>query len=244
MTQTVANSQSVPAGALNGAAPGDWLLLSVTTLVVWLGCLAIGVLGWVLPYARARVIPSPEPPPVVARVMELKLAPAPDPAPAAAAPAKHLDQQPPPLPTPLIAPAPPAYTVAAPSPQIAFAVPVATPAVVVAASQAPYRTPEAPVVATPAAPAPTPQVLTFGEGDGRQALPEYPREARRQGQEGVVTVRLTVGEDGRVLDAGAAQPCPWPLLNHAALRVVRSRWRFSPGPVRLYEVAIRFQLNK
>jgi protein TonB len=103
-------------------------------------------------------------------------------------------------------------------------------------------------VETPAvveAPAPlTPQPLTFGQGDGKQPAPDYPRESLRQGQEGTVTVRMTVGEDGRVLAAEDSSPSPWPLLNNAAVRVVKSRWRFAPGPVRAYEVAIRFQLNK
>jgi hypothetical protein len=34
------------------------------------------------------------------------------------------------------------------------------------------------------------------------------------------------------------------LLNRAALRVVRERWRFSPGAIRVYEVSIRFELKK
>jgi TonB family protein len=55
---------------------------------------------------------------------------------------------------------------------------------------------------------------------------------------------MTVAEDGRVVAAEASQSSPWPLLDSAALRVVKSRWRFAPGPLRAYEVAIRFQLNK
>jgi outer membrane biosynthesis protein TonB len=47
-----------------------------------------------------------------------------------------------------------------------------------------------------------------------------------------------------VVAAEASLPSPWPLLDNAALRVVKSRWRFVPGPMRAYEVAIRFQLNK
>lgn len=134
--------------------------------------------------------------------------------------------------------------VAAPAPDIAFAVPIAAPARIVPAAEASYRTVE---VKPEPAPAPAPivaQPLTFGQGEGRQPAPEYPRQALRQGQEGVVTVRMTVGEDGRVLAAEAVSPSPWPLLNQSALRVVRSRWRFLPGTLRAYEVAIRFQLNR
>ena len=60
----------------------------------------------------------------------------------------------------------------------------------------------------------------------------------------MVTVRFSVGENGRVLEAEAVTPAPWPLLNEAALRVIKERWRFRPGPARLYEVAIRFELKR
>src|SRR5690606_11982859 len=93
-----------------------------------------------------------------------------------------------------------------------------------------------------AAPAPPVQTLTYGRGEGRQPAPDYPRVAVRQGQEGVVRVRFSVGEDGRVLGAEAVGRCPWPLLNDSALRAVREKWRFPRGAVRLYEVAIRFEL--
>jgi TonB family protein len=60
----------------------------------------------------------------------------------------------------------------------------------------------------------------------------------------VVTIRFSVGEDGRVISAEAVSPSPWSMLNDAALRVVRGRWRFREGSPRLYEVAIRFELTK
>ena len=97
----------------------------------------------------------------------------------------------------------------------------------------------APVVA-----AASPQRLTYGQGEGRQPAPEYPLAARREGQEGTIIVRLTVGEDGRVLAAEALSASPWPLLNEAALHAVRERWRFRDGPTRVYDVAIRFELSK
>jgi len=132
--------------------------------------------------------------------------------------------------------------VAAPSPEIAFAVPIKAPARIVPAAEASFRNLDAPIVPTPAPLAARP--LTFGQGEGKQPAPEYPRSALREGQEGVVTVRLSVDVDGRVLTAEAASPSPWPLLNDAAIRVVKNRWRFGPGIMRLYEVAIRFQINK
>lgn len=89
-----------------------------------------------------------------------------------------------------------------------------------------------------------PTLLTLGQGEGRQPAPEYPRQAARQRQQGTVVVQFTVGEDGRVQVAEAVTPSPWPLLNAAAVRTVRERWRFRAGPARLYQVAIRFELTQ
>jgi periplasmic protein TonB len=152
--------------------------------------------------------------------------------------------QPPPMTKPaIVPPAPPMMAVAAPSPRIAFAVPVAAPARIVPAEQASFRTVEKPPVEV-APTAPTPQPLTFGQGEGKQPAPEYPRQSLREGQEGVVTMHVTVGEDGRVLAAQAVKPSPWPLLNNAALRVARSRWRFEPRGLRTVEISVRFELTK
>ena len=86
--------------------------------------------------------------------------------------------------------------------------------------------------------------LTLGEGEGRQPIPDYPHDAVAQRQEGTVGLRLHVDENGRVTQVQAVAPCRWPLLNQAAVRSVRERWRFNPGPARVYEVAIQFQLNQ
>jgi protein TonB len=133
--------------------------------------------------------------------------------------------------------------VAQPSPAIAFPLPVETPARVVEARQAAAGAPPAEAQIAPA-PRPPVQELIHGQGEGRQPAPDYPPAALRGRQEGTVRVRLTVSEQGRVLAAEAAEPSPWPLLNQAALRVVRERWRFPAGAVRLYEVIIRFEIRK
>lgn len=235
-----ATSSPVPLAVPLREEPG---LVPMLTLVIWIGSLSIGVAGFVLPYLRPQP-PAKTPPPVVAELLNVELTSDPLP-PANPAPPPPNLLTPPPLAQPQAAPPPPQMlSVAAPSAQIAFAVPVAAPARVVPVQQATYRTVETPPVveAPPAPPAPTP--LVFGQGEGKQPAPEYPRESLRQGQEGTVTVRMTVGDDGRVLAAEAAAPSPWPLLDSAALRVVKTRWRFSPGVTRAYEVAIRFQLNK
>jgi hypothetical protein len=50
--------------------------------------------------------------------------------------------------------------------------------------------------------------------------------------------------DGRVIETLVSRPCPWSLLNREAERVIKTRWRFAPGPVRRYEVTIRFELSR
>lgn len=217
-------------------------MLAAGTLAVWLLCIVIGGTGLLISYARPRLPVKPAPV-LTAELLNVELNDRPLPANSAPPPPSDL-VQPPPVTHPLVVPqAPPALAVAEPSPQIAFAVPIAAPAAIVPASEASFRTVEAPVVA-PAPPSPAPTPLTFGRGEGRQPTPEYPRQALREGQEGTVVVRLTVGENGRVMAADAASPSPWPLLNDAALRVVRQRWRFASGPLRAYEVAIRFTLSQ
>ena len=214
---------------------------SVLTLVLWTGCLAIGWLGFVLPYARPH--PQAKPPePVQTQILNVELAndlPLPEPVPPLPDAA-----QPPPLSDPVVLPAaPPMIAVARPKPAIAFALPVEGPARIVEAQQAAYVRPPAQTAPAPAAALPV-QRLVHGHGEGRQPAPDYPPQALRAGYEGTVTVRFSVGENGRVLAAEAARPCPWRMLNAAAVRVVRERWSFTTGPIRLYEVAIRFEIKK
>jgi protein TonB len=133
--------------------------------------------------------------------------------------------------------------VAMPSPAVAFAVPVEGPARIVDAAQASYSTSAVSNNAVAAATLPV-QALTFGQGAGKQPAPEYPWRAQNEGQEGVVNVRFTVAENGRVVSAEAITPSPWPMLNDSAVRTVRNRWRFNAGSLRAYEVAIRFVLPK
>jgi protein TonB len=207
----------------------DTPLAPVLTLVVWVVCLAIGLLGFLLPYSRPhRPAKAPESAKVERLLVELNSAPA--------APLEN-EQSPgsPSASLPADAMAPPPIAVAEPSAAIAFAVPVEGPTRVVPFDQATYARPSSTT-------APAVQRLTFGQGEGRQPSPQYPVQAIQQHQEGTVVVRLVVGENGQVSSVEATQPCPWPLLNEAALRGVRQQWRFPPGDLRVYEVAIRFEI--
>ena len=216
-------------------------LLSVGTLVLWSVVLAIGVAGFVVPYARP-VPPAQKQPPVLAETLNVELTADPLPAASMDLPAASV---PPPLDAPVVPllESPTLTPVADPS-VVAFAVPVEGPVQVVEPKRAAFAAPAIRSDPAPAVRIAQPQQLVYGQGEGRQPAPEYPYRARRDGQEGVVTVRLSVAESGQVLAAETALASPWPLLNEAAVRVVRERWRFRPGAARLYEVSIRFQLTR
>jgi protein TonB len=210
----------------------------IVTTVLWFGCILVGTLGFVLPYARphpAAVAPAP----VTVEKLKVELT----------------TEQPTsviPLSNQLTAPPPPAalvqpqiaqpIAVAEPS-AIVFALPVDGPTITVTPDEATHSRPSA-IVAPVSNSLPSPQALVFGQGEGRQPAPEYPAHSVKLGQEGVVDIRLTVDPSGQVIDTSVASPCPWPLLNDAAERTVRHRWRFSRGSLRVYEVAIRFALAR
>ncbi|MFA6287364.1 MAG: energy transducer TonB [Opitutaceae bacterium] len=204
-------------------------LLPVTTLVLWTGCLVVGSLGYALHYTRPQSTSSISSVTAEKLVVELTA----DPLPAT-------DSLTPPDP---LAPPPsaPPLAVAAPSASLAFPLPISGPVRIVEASHAASSRQTSTAISTASAPV---QPLVFGRGEGRQPAPAYPSAAIRQGQEGAVTIRFNVGANGRVLSAIASSPSPWPLLDEAALRTVRERWRFAPGAPRTYEVLIRFTLQK
>jgi protein TonB len=211
--------------------------------MLWLVCVSAGALGFLFSYARPgpdRLREEPMLAPPVQVELAKELVPSSEPEPIPPDPLA-----PPPPPDALVPPAVAQPIAVAPlSPAIAFPIPVEGPARVVDFNRAEYTPrPTATTNASPSMPRPV-QALTLGEGEGKQPAPEYPRAAMRLGQEGTVVVRLTVDESGRVTAAEAVSPSPWPVLNEAALRTVRERWRFRSGPVRVYEAPIRFELTK
>ncbi len=203
-------------------------LIPVITFVLWTGCLAVGGLGYVLHYAHPQSLISTTR--VVAKKITVELDDSP---PLVATGPTHPSEK-------LTAPPPaPRIAVAEPSAALAFPLPVSGLVNISDADQASASgridTAEKNTAIQP---------LVFGQDAGRQPAPPYPSAAIRQGQEGIVTVRLNVGEDGRVTTAETSIASSWPLLNEAAIRTVRERWRFGPGAIRTYEVAIRFTLQK
>jgi protein TonB len=246
--------------------------LPIITTAVWMVWLTVGILGLIWPYPRPHPLESLEPPPTQFVNVEVpkQLTPPepivqlPPPDPGAPSPDRS-EPTPPPPEAPAIPQAPAVTEVAAPSPDIAFALPVEGLTRIVDISRAeharPAQTPSTvagstngqvggtgPPSARPATVLPSSQPavshLTLGQGEGRQPPPMYPREAVIGRQEGTVGLRFTVGEDGRVVSVDVISPSPWPLLNQAAARAVRETWHFVPGPRRIYDVPIEFQLNR
>jgi TonB family protein len=178
--------------------------------------MAVGLVG--LLYSPSRSPPPTTQPTTVPITMDVSVVDEP-------MIAADVEPQPSPSPPEMSSPdLPPVQAVVLPNPAIAFAVP----------TDAPVRASQMPTV----------RHLVFGQGEGQQPQPEYPSEAAMAGQQGTVVVTFTVNEAGRVVEANATSPCPWPMLNNSALQTIRQSWRFPPGPPRAYEVAIQFLLTQ
>lgn len=73
------------------------------------------------------------------------------------------------------------------------------------------------------------EVISVPSATGR-IVPVYPRHARRKGHEGVVTVEISVGADGKVDDVSVAASSGHPELDDAAVAAVRTA-SFAPAMV-------------
>jgi TonB family protein len=198
--------------------PSQINLTAIFTLIVWLGCLSVSLLGMLYPLPTMATTGRPEQEPTeVMNVETFQGAEAP--------------QQSPPPPQQEDSPVPSLPALPVPSPAIAFAQPID--------NSVPIRTQNLSSVSPIAV-----QQLTFGQGEGDQPDPEYPLEAQLNQEEGTVQLLLHVEEDGRVSSVEVTQPSPWPLLNQSAVRAARDTWRFRPGPRRNYQIAITFQINR
>ena len=204
-------------------------LLPATTLVIWVCCLIVGIIGIFWP-GNPSSAPTTQPQSIAIEAVDVEVM-------------NH-----PPDMTPASDQLPPQITALAPQvpPPLAatlFPDPL-TP--LTRLMQMPPRSVIPVALPLGAAPVNTLAVktITFGVGEGRQPTPEYPEEARYAGEEGTVTILFNVDQDGRVTSATAATPCPWPILNQAAVSAVRQTWHFGPGPPRTYIVAIRYQLTR
>jgi protein TonB len=194
-------------------------LMPAATLVLWLGCLVVGIIGILSPDNSA---PPPTTQPQSDQIEAIEVEVTKEPA------------------LPSVNPSPPqsAQTFAAPAPEAPQLAALQPPTAFAQLAQMPLRPVNNLRTVAPV------RNITFGEGEGRQPEPDYPEEARLAGQQGTVTILFNVARDGQVLGADAVAPCPWPILNQAALRAIRQTWRFGPGPLRSYLISIQFQLRE
>lgn len=155
--------------------------------------------------APPRTAPQPAMPPKPARVERRSPSPPPPPAPAAEAP----------LPAPPPAQAPQSTAPAPPAPQ-----PQAPPAMPPVAAPPPSSADRADALARYAA-----------ELSGLLAARQrYPRLAALRGWEGNAELALRIGPDGELLDAALRRSSGHPVLDDAALELVRSSAPFPPLP--------------
>ena len=233
-TKTTTRSPAPPESSrgfsaqVESADPEGVTVLQTVTLVLWVVCVAIGVLGIVL-----QPVPPPPPapkppdlPPVQAEIIKVDFD-----QPVAQVPPEQ--QTPPDQSVPQDIP--PLPEVAMLTPAIKFALPVEGPVSVVGSGRARYTRP-------PASAGPV-RRLTFGAGVPKQPDPEYPSESIQGSQQGDVGVTFTVGPDGRVVSAHVSSPSRWPLLNNAALEVVRDQWHFPPSWAGSYDYTFQFRLK-
>jgi len=135
---------------------------------------------------------------------------------------------------------PQVVTVVAPNPAaVAFAVPVQGPVVVAQAAR--LATPPPPPQAQ-AEPGPTkfdPNAMSAG----RYPPPNYPLAALRNHYEGTVDIELRVDPSGTVTSVKLMRSSGYPVLDEAALQVVKTRWRFPPGEARYLTWSCSFELH-
>ncbi|MBF0260652.1 MAG: TonB family protein [Magnetococcales bacterium] len=166
--------------------------------------------------AQPVVLPAPPPPPEEPPPKpEEPVAPPPPPPPK---PEPEPVKPPPPKEPPV------ARKVVKPAPIVRRAEPV--PAESTDVAPLPMSAP--PVVPAPTASAPVEPVyraMDLGAALAGNPRPDYPRSARRLGQEGLVMVRVEVSADGRAERVALQQSSGFEALDQAALDAV-ARWRF------------------
>lgn len=80
----------------------------------------------------------------------------------------------------------------------------------------------------PAADSPSGRVVAAVARSHGNAAPDYPREARRQGIEGVVLLRVAIAADGSCSGVSIEKSSGSAALDAAALAAVK-RWKFEPA---------------
>jgi len=121
---------------------------------------------------------------------------------------------------------------------VAFAVPVQ--GAVAIAPAAHLATPPPPAAKAP------PTAVKFNPAvadGGNHPPPQYPGIALRNHYQGTVTIEFVVDPSGKVISAKVQKSSGFPVLDEAALDVVKDRWSFLPGGERIYYWPCQFQLQ-
>ena len=139
-------------------------------------------------------------------------------------------EQVPETPPPVVAPPPVVRSQVAPPPPVRTVQEAPPPVITPRAAPAPPAPP-----APPPPPPPPPPVKTVpprsatGDLQGLFRGGDYPENAIRADEEGSVTVRLTVGTNGRVSNCNVASSSGSRALDRATCQILQSRARFTPA---------------
>jgi protein TonB len=128
------------------------------------------------------------------------------------------------------------------SPAISFSVPT------IGNVQVPSALAAAPPLEPLKAPAPLrnlpANINTTGSG-GERPAPPYPQIAKEQGEQGPVTLLISVNDAGLIESVEIKQSSGHGLLDKSAQEYVRKHWIIPPtGSTRLYETTINFVLQR
>jgi protein TonB len=191
--------------------------------------LVIGLIGFRVPRIEVKPIAPAE------QVVPVVFVPQPEqPKPAVEPPPDE-----PPPDTQEIVDTPQVVTVVAANPaDVAFAVPVEG-AVMVAPAR--YATPPPPTL-TVAPPKPT-RFDPNAQSSGSYPMPQYPGIALRNGYQGTVEIQIEVDESGNVTAASVLKSSGYQVLDNAALKIVKERWRFPPGKPGTFIWPNKFELK-
>lgn len=186
---------------LSRKRPGLLAALALHGLVLWI------VLSGAGPHLRPTT-----PPPIIAHILPPPIGrPAPQP----------------PAPRPRMSPAPSVETKSlVPEPELSMPTTSHTPEIESSSTAADVSAPTQGSTATPAAAA-EPAPSGFGAISNREAClaafrASYPREARRNRQEGAVTIAARIGRNGQVLSAEVVTSHPRRVFDRAALHVLNT----------------------
>ncbi len=138
--------------------------------------------------------------------------------------------------------APQVVVVTPDSPAVNFSVPTIGNLVVPSGvATAPPLNPMQPVASLAA----RPKEISGTEDGGNRPKPAYPKLALEEHQEGSVTLLITADENGAVASVDITRSSRHPLLDNAAIEVVKRKWILPrEGTNRLFQTIINFQIQK